>query len=395
MPTKKKKHTKRKRVTKVILGIVIVLIAIRIALPYIIKWYLNNKVLNQMEEYRGHIEDVDLALWRGAYMIDDLDIVKIGGDIEEPFVYIKTIDLSVQWKALFKGAIVGEVETDEPIINFAFSKDEDKSQTGTEEDWVKIVTDLLPIQINRFKVNDGKVKLVNLFSELKEGDLTLEAIHLEILNIQNVTDNSVALPTDITLTANAPGYGGQLNLTAKAMLLKEVPDFDFNLKLENAKLVAFNSLIEYYTGMNAEAGAFNLYSEVAMKDSNFEGYFKPLLEDLRIFDWKEENRNFGQWIKEFFSEGVKEVFENQKKEQFATRVPIKGSLDNVKANIWLTIINAFKNAYIGAFQHQLDQTITFKEVALTDDVKKEKEKKGFFQKGIFAKKDSKKDDSKK
>lgn len=395
MPTKKKKHTKRKRVTKVILGIVIVLIAIRIALPYIIKWYLNNKVLNQMEEYRGHIEDVDLALWRGAYMIDDLDIVKIGGDIEEPFVYIKTIDLSVQWKALFKGAIVGEVETNEPIINFAFSKDEDKSQTGTEEDWVKIVTDLLPIQINRFKVNDGKVKLVNLFSELKEGDLTLEAIHLEILNIQNVTDNSVALPTDITLTANAPGYGGQLNLTAKAMLLKEVPDFDFNLKLENAKLVAFNSLIEYYTGMNAEAGAFNLYSEVAMKDSNFEGYFKPLLEDLRIFDWKEENRNFGQWIKEFFSEGVKEVFENQKKEQFATRVPIKGSLDNVKANIWLTIINAFKNAYIGAFQHQLDQTITFKEVALTDDVKKEKEKKGFFQKGIFAKKDSKKDDSKK
>lgn len=395
MPTKKKKHTKRKRVTKVILGIVIVLIAIRIALPYIIKWYLNNKVLNQMEEYRGHIEDVDLALWRGAYMIDDLDIVKIGGDIEEPFVYIKTIDLSVQWKALFKGAIVGEVETNEPIINFAFSKDEDKSQTGTEEDWVKIVTDLLPIQINRFKVNDGKVKLVNLFSELKEGDLTLEAIHLEILNIQNVTDNSVALPTDITLTANAPGYGGQLNLTAKAMLLKEVPDFDFNLKLENAKLVAFNSLIEYYTGMNAEAGAFNLYSEVAMKDSNFEGYFKPLLEDLRIFDWKEENRNFRQWIKEFFSEGVKEVFENQKKEQFATRVPIKGSLDNVKANIWLTIINAFKNAYIGAFQHQLDQTITFKEVALTDDVKKEKEKKGFFQKGIFAKKDSKKDDSKK
>jgi len=395
MPTKKKKHTKRKRVTKVILGIVIVLIAIRIALPYVIKWYLNNKVLNQMEEYRGHIEDVDLALWRGAYMIDDLDIVKIGGNIEKPFVYIKTIDLSVQWKALFKGAIVGKVETDEPVINFAFSKDEDKSQTGTEEDWVKIVTDLLPIQINRLKVNDGKVKLVNLFSELKEGDLTLEAIHLEILNIQNVTDNSVALPTDITLTANAPGYSGQLNLTAKAMLLKEVPDFDFNLKLENAKLIAFNPLIEYYVGMNAEAGAFNLYSEVAMKDSNFEGYFKPLLEDLRIFDWKEENRNFGQWIKEFFSEGVKEVFENQKKEQFATRVPIKGSLDNVKANIWLTIINAFKNAYIGAFQHQLDQTVTFKEVALTDDVKKEKEKKGFFQKGIFAKKDSKKDDSKK
>jgi hypothetical protein len=392
MPTEKKKPTKRKRIAKVFLGILLLLIVIRLALPYVIKWYLNNQVLNQMENYRGHIKDVDLALWRGAYIIDDLDIVKIGTEIEEPFVYIKTVDLSVQWNALFKGAIVGEVEADEPVINFAFSKEEEKSQTGMEEDWVSIVTDLIPIRINRFTVKNGTIKLINLFSELEKGDLSLDAINLEVLNIQNVTDNSVALPTSIKMDADAPGYGGQLNVTANAMLLKQIPDFDYNLQFENATLIEFNPLIENYTGMNVEAGKLSLYSEMVLNDGNFEGYFKPLLEDLRIFDWKEENRNFGQWIKEFFSEGIKEVFENQKKEQFATRIPIKGSLDNLKANIWLTIINAFKNAYISAFQHQLDQTINFKEIKLANEAKKAK--KGIFQKGIFSKKEAEEKGSK-
>ena len=388
MPSTEKKHTKRKRVAKWVIGIVLVLIAIRIALPHVIKWYLNNRVLNQMKDYRGHIEDVDLALWRGAYMIDDLDIVKIGTEIEEPFVYVKTIDLSVQWNALFKGAIVGEIVATDPTINFAFSKDEDKSQTGKEQDWIKIVTDLIPIRINRFAIDNGTVKLVNLFAELeKANDLNLDQINLEILNIQNVTDYSVPLPTSLNASAHTPGYGGQLELTAKTMFLKEIPDFDYNLKFEHAKLVEFNPLIEHYAGMNVEEGVLSLYSEMAMKDGHFEGYFKPLLEDLRIFDWKEENRDFGQWIKEFFSEGTKEIFENQKKEQFATRVPIKGNLGNVKANIWLTIINAFKNAYIDAFQHKLDQTVTFQKVALSEDAKAEKDKKGFFQRGIFAKKD--------
>jgi len=49
-----------------IAALVLVLIAVHIALPYLVRNYLNDKLAN-MGDYRGEIADVDLALWRGAY----------------------------------------------------------------------------------------------------------------------------------------------------------------------------------------------------------------------------------------------------------------------------------------------------------------------------------------
>ena len=46
----------------VIIGIIV---AIRIALPFIIKNYVN-KTLQEMEAYGGSVDDIDLHLFRGA-----------------------------------------------------------------------------------------------------------------------------------------------------------------------------------------------------------------------------------------------------------------------------------------------------------------------------------------
>ena len=59
-------------------GVVVLLIAAHIALPYLVRDYLNGKLAN-MGDYRGQITDVDLAWWRGAYKINGLKIVKVSG----------------------------------------------------------------------------------------------------------------------------------------------------------------------------------------------------------------------------------------------------------------------------------------------------------------------------
>ena len=45
-------------------GVVVLLVALHFALPYLVRDYLNDK-LADMGDYRGQITDVDLALWRG------------------------------------------------------------------------------------------------------------------------------------------------------------------------------------------------------------------------------------------------------------------------------------------------------------------------------------------
>lgn len=45
--------------------VVAVLVALRLALPYIVRDVLNRR-MDRMGDYHGHVADVDLNLWRGA-----------------------------------------------------------------------------------------------------------------------------------------------------------------------------------------------------------------------------------------------------------------------------------------------------------------------------------------
>ncbi len=92
-----------------IVGVLIVVsLALRIGLEPIVLHYVN-KALGNLDGYRGQVDDIDIALYRGAYRIDSLVIEKIDGDFPEPFVNIPLTDISVEWKSLWQGGIVAEV----------------------------------------------------------------------------------------------------------------------------------------------------------------------------------------------------------------------------------------------------------------------------------------------
>ena len=65
-----------KKKTAIILGvIVLLLIVFRLFLPKIVLHFVN-KELAEMEEYTGEVEDIDIALIRGAYIIDGIIFLK-------------------------------------------------------------------------------------------------------------------------------------------------------------------------------------------------------------------------------------------------------------------------------------------------------------------------------
>lgn len=220
-----------KRSVKILIAVVVLLVVARLLLPYFVLRYVN-KTLADMGDYTGHVEDIDIALLRGAYQIDNLVIRKVNGKIKEPFVKIPRSDLSVEWASLFKGKLVGEVECYEPELNFAFSEDEAASQTGKGADWTQVVKDLLPIQINRFAVINGRVDLTSLVSQPRS-DFSLQKVNGELKNIRNVEEKPGSLPSPVWLTGDVPGYGGTMRFDANMYLLKDVPDFNYNLKFND------------------------------------------------------------------------------------------------------------------------------------------------------------------
>ncbi len=349
-----------KKSVKILLGIVVVLLIARLLLPYFVLRYVN-KVLANMDGYTGHVSDVDIALYRGAYQIDDINIRKVNGKVEEPFLLIPKMDLSVQWSALLKGKLVSEIECYRPEINFAFSDDENASQTGEENDWTQVVRDLMPFQINHFKVIDGKIDLTNVISQ-PSTDLSMQNFQLDIANIRNVTDNADKLPSPVKASGDLPGYGGTLNFDAQMQLLKQTPDFDYNLKLNDLQLVKLNTLAKRYGNIDFEKGTLDLVSEMKMEDGQVQGYLKPLTHDMQIFEWNEgDDRTVTQFVRELIAEGGNKVLENQVKDQVATRIPLEGSVEDVKTDLWPILIGVLRNAYVSALTDTFDNALSVKE----------------------------------
>ena len=81
-----------------VLVVVVVAIAIRAVLPVIVRDRVNAQ-LQALEQYDGHIDDVDLSFIRGAYRIDNIEIVKTGSGQPVPFFTSERIDLSVEWRS--------------------------------------------------------------------------------------------------------------------------------------------------------------------------------------------------------------------------------------------------------------------------------------------------------
>lgn len=344
-----------------LIGLLALLIIARLCLPYFVTRYVN-KVLSNIEGYQGSVEDVDISLWRGAYVIHQLKLEKIEGDVPVPFINIPTTDLSVEWEALLDGAIVGKIKLISPRFNFVAGPTEAQTQTGKEADWTKPLKELMPLQINRFEIVRGKISYLDFYAAPKV-DISIDSLNAVALNLNNATDNKEKLPSRLKLTGTSVG-GGTLSIVAEMNFLKEIPDFDADLKFTGVNLPDLNDFVKAYGKFDVEQGTFNLYSEIVLIDGNFDGYVKPIMIDMKVLNLEkdaEDKKNVFQLIWEGIAELSSEVFENHPEDQVASRVPLQGSVGKVDTDVWTTIITVLKNAYVEALKREVDNTVNLEE----------------------------------
>ncbi|APQ19349.1 DUF748 domain-containing protein [Maribacter hydrothermalis] len=351
----KKAGIRKKRFVFPILIIVFLLVA-RLLLPYVVKNYVNG-VLADIPGYYGEVGDIDLSVFRGAYVIKNLFLNKKDAGSEVPFIAIERTDISVAWKALFNGKVVSEIEMIRPQIIYVFEDQQQNKIEDTDiEDWSKALTDLVPIEINNLKITNGKAAFVQL-NAAPNIDLNLNNINLEALNLRNVVRVEKELPSSLSATATSIG-NGNVKLEGKMDLVKEIPDMDISFSLEHANIVSFNDFTNHYAGIDFSSGEFNLYSEVAIANGFLTGYLKPLLKDSKLIS-KEDK--FFEKLWEGFVGFFKFVLKNQKNNTLATKVPIEGDLNKVEGKIWTTIFNVFKNAWIAAYTGTVDDEVEYED----------------------------------
>ena len=368
---KKQRPFLKKRYVIVII-IAVLIVAFRIYLPTLVKNNIN-KILADIPGYYGEVEDVDIALIRGAYVINGMYLNKVNAKTQVPFLKFPKNDISIEWKSLFKGKIVSEIIMTSPEVIYVFEdqKTPTEGETADVDDWTKALTDIVPIDINHFEVHDGKIAFVQLQAD-PNIDLTIDKIELYADNLRNVVSKDRTLPSPFRATGVTFG-DGNMTLEGGINLIKEIPDMNLEFSLEKSNATTLNDLTRHYAGIDFEKGTFELYSELAIADGHLKGYMKPMLTDTKLIG---KDDGFLGVLWEGFVGFFKFILKNQRTDTLATKIPLEGDLNNVQAGVWPTVINIFGNAWIKAFKGETDDEIDFKDAfqKAKDDANKAAEK---------------------
>ncbi|MCD6012227.1 MAG: hypothetical protein K0Q79_2089 [Flavipsychrobacter sp.] len=350
---------KRQRRYIIIGSILLLLVILRLLLPAIVLHYANRE-LAKIEGYYGHVNDIDISLYRGAYQLDSIYINKKDkGGKQTKFFSARTVDLSVEWNALFDGEIVGEIAFISPNLIFTNNKTEIGQVARDTADFRELLKDFMPLKVNRFEVFNGSIHYVDGTTSPKV-DIALNNAHILATNLKNTEDKKEKLPSTITATANA--YEGNLSLKMKINGLAKTPTFDMSAEVKHANLVLLNDFFKAYGKFDVSRGMLGLYTEFAAADGKFAGYVKPIIKDLKVLGPEDAEDGFWQKAKEAILGLAGNILTNPRKDQVATKVPIEGtfknsSIDNTEA-IWELLKNAFISALLPAVDNEISlQTV--------------------------------------
>lgn len=364
---KRKRGYKKKRFL-IPLGIIVFLIVLRLFMPVLVKNYVNG-VLADIPGYYGHVDGIDIDLYRGAYVIENMTLNKVEAGSEVPFLDFEKTDISIEWNALLEGRIVSEIKMNRPKIIYVLEDQQEGGTAPEADDWTKALTDLVPISINNLQTTDGTVAFVQIEAD-PTIDLNLKNLNLNATNLRNVVQKERTLPSDIHATATSIGQG-DLVLDGKMNLVKEVPDMDIAFSVTDADVKALNDFTKYYAEIDFESGTLEVFGEVAIADGFLKGSIKPIIKNGRLVG-KEDG--FLETLWEGFVGFFKFVLKNQKNNTLATKVPLEGDLNNLGTKTWPTVTNIFKNAWVKAYKGVVDNDISFEDAEKEADGKKQKAK---------------------
>jgi uncharacterized protein DUF748 len=350
----------RKRTLLIILGaLCLILIAARLSLPYAVKRYVNGH-LRTLDSYRGEIGDVDIHLWRGAYSIDAIEIVKIGAARPVPFFKAARLNLSVEWRSLLRGSLVSEAEFLAPEVNLVHANSKQGSQLGGEENWNARLEELFPFRFNTVQVVDGTVRFLAPGISTQDA-ITARHVNGAVTNLTNVLDSGKRTFADFQLKADVlDGAPATVKGSVDAFAAK--PTFDVNLEIKKVQLPQVNPWLREYIKADAEAGKFELYLELAAADGRFAGYAKPILQDVDLYRSGEEEQNPLRRLWEGFLDFAASALENKDADQVAARIPFSGTIENPQTSLFATIASVLRNAFVSAFARSLEGSITLRDV---------------------------------
>ncbi|HMJ06354.1 MAG TPA: DUF748 domain-containing protein [Chthoniobacterales bacterium] len=305
----------RSKLLWVVILLALVVLVVRAMLPIWVRDYVNRK-LSEIDGYRGHVADVDIHLWRGAYTIRAVEITKTSGDVPVPFFSAPAVDLSVEWGELFHGAIVGEINFERPKLNFVNARNAEDKQVGVDQPWAAKIKELFPVRFNRCTANNGEVHYRD-FSRTPKVDVVIDRVDMVASNLTNSLKLSKTLHSDVEIKGR-PLREGSLVTNINLDPYAARPTFTMKTEVDGLPLVKLNDFAKAYASITFESGTLRVATEMESEQGDFRGYIEPVFDHMSIFDPGHDAENPLDFIWQGIVGGLTRIIRNHPKDRFGT-----------------------------------------------------------------------------
>jgi len=314
-----------------------------------------NRRLNQIPDYSGHVGDINLQIWRGAYRIDDIVIVRRDGKIQEPFFTAKTIDFSIAWRELFRKQFVSDIYITDGRLVFLRGPTDESSQLTVDRRWQDVINDIFPINITHLEIRGGIIRYVDTTME-PHIDIAVRDMEVIATGLRNrPSSKGEVFPAKIDISGRSIG-NGELSLNAKLEPLADQAHFEIAVELRKVSLPAINDLLRAYVGIDVSRGQIDVFGQMAMQKGHYEGYLKPFLSRVDFKNRDDGDKKFGERLWKGVVVAVIKLFENSDTKQLATRIPFSGDAQGMDVLTLRTIMNGLHNGFVKAIPHAFEGT---------------------------------------
>ncbi len=318
-----------------------------------------NKKLAAMPQFTGRVESVRLQLWRGTVSVKNLELVDRAHATEGPVVVVPHGSLSISWAPLFRGRLGGDATVEDARVIMAkraeTAKDEAEKAKKLAKPivraWQELLAKEFPLEFRKIEVKNSQLRFEDR-SDPQVVHLSLDQINLTLTGFSNREKGDDPLPARLDLRARIAGSGA-LAVNARADPAEPQPRFEVTLEVKELSLPELHDFLVRYALVDVQSGVFELYSEISAGDGRYQGYTKPFFKDLEFEAVPDPEKSLLQRAATKVAAVVEDVLENERGD-VATKVPFEGNFEENEVDVWTTLENLLRNAFIQALREGLE-----------------------------------------
>lgn len=347
----------------IILGAVaVIVLAARFALSPVATWIANRK-LGEMEGFDARVESVQIALWSGSVVVNDLVLRDTNFLDDPPLLEVPKATFTGALRPLLQGKLGGRAVVENPTSTVVKrrvfegpteaieeAKQEVQERQQEARHWRDALRDVMPMEMSRIEVKDATMRFIDLVHEPRV-DVAMHDVNVVVTGLRNRPDPQ-GQPMKVELTGTTTG-DGRLRILVEADPMAEPLEFFTTFELQDMSLPPFNNFMRAYTDTDVSRGALDLYMEATAEGGSYQGYVKPFFSDLDFTTINDDEKSFLARAKEKTVEVVTSLLENEKSQKVATQTPFSGKFGENNVGLWETVENLWRNAFVRALREGL------------------------------------------